>query len=110
MKEGKPLAKHLCFVVRLDPQSLSCMQRPETFLQFTQDIFVHGITGSEIGSTFPGRIRFWHYSPAFPDSTISHFSFGFARSVRFASHSLPARAAGRHRDVGRIDRVTEVTV
>src|SRR3984893_12688567 len=46
MKEGKPLAKHLCFMIRLDPQSLSCVKRSETFLEFAQDIFVHGITSS----------------------------------------------------------------
>src|SRR5215213_6289666 len=48
MKEGKPLAKDLCFVVRLDPQSLSCVERPETFLQFAQDNLVHGISSSEM--------------------------------------------------------------
>jgi hypothetical protein len=57
MKEGKPLAEDLCFVVRLHPQSLSCVERPETFLQFAQDILVHGITSSEIGSIFHGNIR-----------------------------------------------------
>src|ERR1700738_1033737 len=46
MKEGKPLAKHLCFMIRLDPESLSCVKRSETFLEFAQDIFVHGITSS----------------------------------------------------------------
>jgi hypothetical protein len=40
------LAKDLCFVVRLDPQSLSCVERPETFLQFAQYIGVHGTTTS----------------------------------------------------------------
>src|SRR3981189_542320 len=54
MKESKPLAKDLCFVVRLDPQSLSCVERSETFLQFAQNIFAHGITSSEIGSIFRG--------------------------------------------------------
>jgi len=44
MKEGKPLAKDLCFVVSLYPQSLSCVERSETFLQFVQYIVVHGIT------------------------------------------------------------------
>src|SRR6202171_5783104 len=58
VKEDEALAKDLCFVVRLDPQSLSCVERPETFLQFAQYIFVHGITSSEIGSTLPGGIEF----------------------------------------------------
>src|SRR5882724_8097753 len=57
MKEGKPLAKDLCFVVRLDPQSLPCVERSETFIQFAQDIFVHGITSSKIGWIFQGSIR-----------------------------------------------------
>src|SRR5882672_3658546 len=63
MKKGKPLAKHLCFVIRLDPQSLSCVERPETFLQFVQDIFVHGITCSEIGSIF-NVARHYSVSPS----------------------------------------------
>src|SRR5213080_1337165 len=46
------LAEGLRFVVHLDPQSLSCVERSETFLQFAQDIFVHGITSSKIGSIF----------------------------------------------------------
>jgi hypothetical protein len=33
------------------------VERPETFLQFAQDILVHGITSSEIGSIFHGNIR-----------------------------------------------------
>jgi hypothetical protein len=43
MEEGKPLAKDLRFVILLDPQSLSCVDRSETLLQFAQDILVHGI-------------------------------------------------------------------
>jgi hypothetical protein len=54
MKEGEPLAKDLGFVVGLDPQSLSCVERPETFLEFAQDVFVHGTPSSEIGSIFQG--------------------------------------------------------
>jgi hypothetical protein len=62
MEEGKPLAKDLCLVVRLDPQSLSCVDRSETFLQFAQDIFVHGLTSSEIGSIFVGAsVSAGHY-------------------------------------------------
>src|SRR6476660_1917709 len=68
MKEGKPLAKDLCFVVSLDPQSLSCVERSETFLQFAQDILVHGITSSEIGSTFHGSAR--------PCQTLRSIPFG----------------------------------
>src|SRR6185295_10158825 len=56
MKEGKPLAKDLCFVVGLDPQSLPCVERSETFLQFARDIFIHGITSSKIGRIFQGSI------------------------------------------------------
>src|SRR5664279_6007529 len=43
MEEGKPLAKDLRFVILLDPQSLSCVDRSETLLQFVQGILVHGI-------------------------------------------------------------------
>jgi len=58
VKEDEALAEDLRLVVRLDGQSLSGVERSETFLQFAQDIFVHGITSSEIGSTFPGGIGF----------------------------------------------------
>src|SRR5215208_5572638 len=46
VKEEETLAEDLRLVVRLDLQTLSCVYRPETFLQFAQDIFVHGITFS----------------------------------------------------------------
>jgi hypothetical protein len=52
MEEGASLAKDLCFVIGLDSQSLSGVDRPETLLQFAQDILVHGMTSSEIGSVF----------------------------------------------------------
>src|ERR1700682_2449219 len=54
VKGEEALAEDLRLLVRLDAQSLSRVERSETFLQFAQDIFVHGITSSEIGSTFPG--------------------------------------------------------
>jgi hypothetical protein len=63
MKEGEPLAKDLGFVVGLDPQSLSRVEWPETFLQFAQDLFVHEIPSSEIGSIFPGNIRLYQTLP-----------------------------------------------
>src|ERR1019366_6598149 len=55
VKGDEALAEDLRLVVRLDTQSLSRLERSETFLQFAQDIFVHGITSSEIGSTFHGE-------------------------------------------------------
>jgi hypothetical protein len=57
MKEGKPLAKDLCFVIGLDSQSLSGVDWPETLLQFAQDICVHGITSSKISAAFGQGIR-----------------------------------------------------
>jgi hypothetical protein len=51
------LAEDFCLVVRLDTQSLSRVERSETFLQFVQDIFVHGITSSKIGSSFHGELE-----------------------------------------------------
>src|ERR1700738_2582431 len=57
MKGEEALAEDLCLEARLDTQSLSRMERSETPLQFAQDIFVHGITSSEIGSTFHGSTR-----------------------------------------------------
>src|SRR5664280_3625807 len=63
VKGDKALAEILRLVVRLDAQSLSRVERSETFLQFAQDIFVHGITSSEIGSTFAGEHE------ASPDTT-----------------------------------------
>src|ERR1700681_2282364 len=60
VKEDEALAENLRLVVRLDAQSLSRVERSETFLQFAQDIFVHGITSSEIGSTFLGASRQVH--------------------------------------------------
>src|SRR6267143_5143508 len=52
VKGEEVLAEDLRLVVRLDAQSLSRVERSETFLQLAQDILVHGITSSEIGSTF----------------------------------------------------------
>src|SRR4030081_1643573 len=47
VKGEEALAEDLRLLVRLDAQSLSRVERSETFLQFAQDIFVHGITSSE---------------------------------------------------------------
>src|ERR1700686_877456 len=44
VKGEEALAEDFRLVVRLDAQSLSRVERSETFLQFTKDIFVHGIT------------------------------------------------------------------
>jgi hypothetical protein len=57
VKEEEALAEDLRLLVRLDAQSLSRVERSETFLQFAQDIFVHGITSSKIGWIFQGSIR-----------------------------------------------------
>jgi hypothetical protein len=40
------LAEDLGFVIGLDPQSLSGVDRSETFLQFVQEILVQEITSS----------------------------------------------------------------
>ena len=72
MKEGKPLAKDLCFVVPLDPQSLPCVERSETFLQFAQDIFVHGITSSKVGWIFQGSISLCQTLQRIPETTELH--------------------------------------
>jgi len=72
MKEGKPLAKHLCFMIRLDPQSLSCVKRSETFLEFAQDIFVHGITSSKIGWIFEQSIGLCQTLQSIPETTELH--------------------------------------
>src|ERR1019366_4971300 len=55
VKGEQAFAEDLRLVVGLDTQSLSRAERSETFLQFAQDIFVHGITSSEIDSTFHGE-------------------------------------------------------
>jgi hypothetical protein len=57
VKGEEAVAEDLCLVVRLDTQSLSRLERSETLLQFAHDIFVHGTTSSEIGSTFRGSTR-----------------------------------------------------
>jgi hypothetical protein len=57
VKREEALAEDLCLVVRLDTQSLSRVERSETLLQCMRDIFVHGTTSSEIGSTFHGSTR-----------------------------------------------------
>jgi hypothetical protein len=44
------------------------VERSETFLQFAQDIFVHGITSSKIGWIFQGSIRL---SPTLQSITFS---------------------------------------
>jgi len=59
MKEDKPLAKDLRFVIGLDSQSLSGVDRSETLLQFAQDICVHGITSSKISAAFHQIVRLW---------------------------------------------------
>jgi hypothetical protein len=46
-------------VVRLDPQSLFCVERPETFLQFVQDIFVHEITSFKNRLYLPWSMRLY---------------------------------------------------
>ena len=65
MKEGKPLTKDLRFVIGLDSQSLSRVDRSETLLQFAQDICVHEITSSKISAAFHQGIRL-------PDTTESY--------------------------------------
>jgi hypothetical protein len=45
VKGEQALAEDLRLVVRLDTQSLSRVEQSETFLQFAQDIFVHGRLG-----------------------------------------------------------------
>src|SRR5664280_3334363 len=64
MEEGKPLAKDLRFVILLDPQSLSCVDRSETFRQFVQDILVHGII------CLRKLARFSMRASASPDTTV----------------------------------------
>jgi hypothetical protein len=61
MEEGASLAKDLRFVIGLDSQSLSGVDRSETLLQFMQDIAVHGMTPSEIGSIFEASGSAGHY-------------------------------------------------
>src|SRR3981081_4121123 len=68
VKGEEALAEDLRLLVCLDAQSLSRVERSETFLQFAQDIFVHGITSSEIGSTFHGSTR--------PCQTLQSIPFG----------------------------------
>ena len=79
VKGEEALAEDLCLVVRLDTQSLSRMERSETLLQFAQDIFVHGTTSSEIGSTFHGSTR--------PSQTL--------QSIFLSAYCLGARSPGR---------------
>src|SRR5712664_700262 len=54
VKGEEALAEDLRLLVRLDAQSLSRVERFETLLQFAQDIFVHELTSSKIGSIFQG--------------------------------------------------------
>jgi hypothetical protein len=41
VKGEEALAEDLRLVIRLDPQSLSRVERSKTLLQFAEDIFVH---------------------------------------------------------------------
>jgi hypothetical protein len=68
MKEDKPLAEDLRFVIGLDSQSLSGVDRSETLLQFAQDICVHGITSSKISAAFHQIVRLCQ--------TLQSFTFG----------------------------------
>src|ERR1019366_3906833 len=98
VKGDEALAEDLRRVVRLDAQSLSRAERSEASLQFAQDIFVHGITSSEIGSTFAGASgsdRHYRVFRPFPIQPISHFSFGFARRVRLRLTLCRRGAAGQ---------------
>ena len=97
------MAKDLCFVVRLDPQSLSCVERSETFLQFAQDIFVHGITSSKIGSIFrgaSGSARYYRVSPSSKWLLFSERHGSFARREGVELHvrvDLLVQGAALHR-------------
>jgi hypothetical protein len=42
MKEGQALTENLRFVILLDPQSLSCVERTKTVLQLAQQFVTHG--------------------------------------------------------------------
>src|SRR5665811_256488 len=87
VKGDEALAEDLRLVVRLDTQSLSRVEWSEAFLQFAQDIFVHGITSSEIGSTFHGEHE------ALPDTTeysLRANSCFTERHGSFARRELPA--------------------
>src|ERR1019366_4604118 len=87
MKGDEALAEDLRRVVRLDAQSLSRVERSETFLQFAQDILVHEITSSEIGSTFHGEHE------ALPDTTEYSLRANACFTERhgsFARRELPA--------------------
>ena len=77
MKEGKPLAKDLCLVVRLDPQPLSCVERPETFLQFTQYFLFHGINFLQNRAIFQARDRTESYTIVLTQNFLSEM-LGFA--------------------------------
>src|SRR6266436_4173994 len=60
VKGEEVLAEDLRLLVRLDAQSLSRVERSETFLQFAKDIFVHGITSPKsarpsLGASGPAR-------------------------------------------------------
>jgi hypothetical protein len=112
VKEDEALAEDLRLVVRLDAQSLSRVERSETLLQCMQDIFVHGTTSSEIGSTFHGskalpdtseycfRPTAWEHEvledfPAFTSMPIGSATI-FARGPwRCADGLLPLPEAGR---------------
>src|SRR5258708_15154228 len=85
VKGEEALAEYLCLLVRLDAQSLSRVERSETFLQFAQDILVHGIISSEIGSTFHGSAR--------PCQTLQSIPFGRPPGVSTDSQSLSAQLA-----------------
>src|SRR6266404_3518197 len=61
VKGEEVLAEDLRLVVRLDAQSLSRVERSETFLQFAKDILVHGITSPKsarpsLGAPGPARL------------------------------------------------------
>src|SRR2546430_17454969 len=61
VKGEEVLAEDLRLVVRLDAQSLSRVERSETFLQFAKDILVHGITSPKsarpsMGAPGPARL------------------------------------------------------
>lgn len=68
MKEREALPKHLSFMISLNPQPLAGVERPETDLEFAQNVFVHQLApliGLQVD------IPYSHEARISPDATIS---------------------------------------
>jgi hypothetical protein len=81
VKECEALAKYLSFVISLNPQSLPGMERPETDLEFAQNVFVHQLAllnGLRVDIAYSHEAK---VNPTWISSTVVPWMTGVRRST-----------------------------